>query len=120
MSISPIKVSDEAASHLQQAFAAADKTYVGLLATILENKGCGQGEYKFEPITAEQIKEEYDRIEDNGVTLFVPRTQILFVFGSELVLQQDQFSTRLDFKNPNEEGRCGCGESVVFNIPPKP
>jgi iron-sulfur cluster assembly protein len=120
MSLSPIKVSDDAATHLKSAFEVADKQYVGLLATILENKGCGQGEYKFEPITEDEVKEDYDKIEDNGVTLFVPRTQILFIFGSELVLEKDQFSTRLDFKNPNEEGRCGCGESVVFNIPPKP
>lgn len=113
----PITVSDAAASHLKEAFENADQQYVGLLATILENKGCGEGEYKFEPITEQDIKDDYDRIEHNGITLFVPRTQILFIFGSELILQKDEFSTRLDFQNPNEDGRCGCGESVVFNIP---
>lgn len=115
---SPIKISDEAASHLQGAFAAADKPYAGLLVTIAENKGCAGAEYRFKPITDEEVKPEYDKISDKGITLYVPRTQILHIFGAELVLQKDNINTRLDFVNPNETARCGCGKSIGFR--PKP
>ncbi len=111
---SPVTISDEAASHLQQSFAAADKRYAGLLVTLAENKGCAGAEYRFTPILAEDVKPDYEEIIDNGVTLYIPRTQILFVFGAELVLQKDKINTRLDFVNPNETSRCGCGESVGF------
>jgi Fe-S cluster assembly iron-binding protein IscA len=31
-------------------------------------------------------------------------------------LTKDALNTRLDFKNPNEDSRCGCGESVSFQV----
>jgi Fe-S cluster assembly iron-binding protein IscA len=46
--------------------------------------------------------------------IYFPRLDLFKIIGSTLVLYKDQFNTRLDFDNPNEESRCGCGESVSF------
>lgn len=121
MSAPIIKISDEAAEYLSKQFEAASEPYVGLLVNLAENKGCAGGEYKFSPLVKDDVQDDYEVIEDQGITLYVPRAQILFIFGAELVLHKDKFNTRLDFNNPNETARCGCGESIdITPMNPKP
>lgn len=86
---------------------------VGIHVTI-NTKGCAGGEYEFRPVKADEDMSACDKITDNGVTLYVPRIQILNLIGAELVLFKDKLNQRLDFKNPNEADRCGCGESISF------
>lgn len=101
-------ISEEAAQWIQEKFASE---HVGLLVSV-NKKGCAGGEYEFKPLTQEEVTLDYGQVEDQGVTLFYPRTLLLSLIGSELVLYKDQFATRLDFNNPNEQSRCGCGESI--------
>ena len=89
--------------------------HVGLLVNV-NKKGCAGGEYEFKPLSEDEITPDYGRVEDQGVTLFYPRTLLLSLIGSELVLYKDQFATRLDFNNPNEQSRCGCGESISIPL----
>jgi iron-sulfur cluster assembly protein len=35
----------------------------------------------------------------------------MFLLGSEMDYVEDTFHTGFVFNNPNEKGRCGCGES---------
>jgi iron-sulfur cluster assembly protein len=35
----------------------------------------------------------------------------MFILGTELDYVEDKMSSSFVFKNPNEKGRCGCGES---------
>ena len=37
--------------------------------------------------------------------------ELLLAMGSEVDYQEDRFSSGFTFTNPNEKGRCGCGES---------
>lgn len=102
-----ITISPDAAAFL------ADKLdgYAGMRVSV-NKKGCAGGEYEFAPVTADQITPDLDVSTDNGVKIYFPKTMLLKLIGSELVLTRDQFNTRLDFKNPNEISRCGCGESI--------
>lgn len=88
--------------------------HAGLLVTV-NKKGCAGGEYEFKPLKADEVTPDYGWVEDQGMTLFYPRTLLLSLIGSELILYKDKFATRLDFNNPNEESRCGCGESIQLN-----
>ena len=45
------------------------------------------------------------------MTVFVDPTAVMFLIGSEMDWQEDKFSARFVFNNPNEIARCGCGES---------
>jgi iron-sulfur cluster assembly protein len=35
----------------------------------------------------------------------------MFLVGSEMIYKENDLDTGFDFVNPNEKGRCGCGES---------
>jgi len=82
----------------------------------VNTKGCAGGEYEFTPVTDDMDVSQCDKVTDNDITIYFPRTDLFKLIGSELVLFTDQFNTRLDFKNPNEDSRCGCGESVSFKV----
>ena len=48
------------------------------------------------------------------IQIFIDPKVSMFLIGSEMIFKQDELSSGFDFVNPNEKGRCGCGES--FNI----
>jgi len=50
-------------------------------------------------------------IEAKGVKIFIDPTAVMYLFGSEMDYVDDKFHSGFVFKNPNEKGRCGCGES---------
>jgi iron-sulfur cluster assembly protein len=102
-----ITISPDAAAFLKPKLEGS----AGLLVRV-NKKGCAGGEYEFKILKSEEITAEFDSVTDNGIIVFFPKMLLMSIIGSELVLLKDQFNTRLDFKNPNEVSRCGCGESV--------
>lgn len=108
-----LTVSNDARDWLKTQLEGQD--YLGIKVRV-NQKGCAGGEYDFSIIKHGDDTSDCDKVDDNGLTIFFPRTDLFKLIGSELVLFQDQFNTRLDFKNPNEDSRCGCGESVSFKV----
>ena len=51
------------------------------------------------------------RLTFEGVSIFIDPAATMFLLGSEMDYVEDKFHTGFTFKNPNEKGRCGCGES---------
>jgi len=80
------------------------------------SKGCSGLSYFVEYAT-EQKKFE-DKVEEKGVTLFIDPTAIMFIIGSEMDYQEDKMFSGFVFNNPNETGRCGCGESFSVGDAP--
>jgi iron-sulfur cluster assembly protein len=108
-----LTVSDEAKAWLGNKISGDDVLGVKV---IVNQKGCAGGEYEFSLVRGVDDISDCDKVTDNDVTIYFPRTDLLKLIGSQLVLNKDQFNTRLDFKNPNEDSRCGCGESVSFKV----
>ena len=102
-----ITISPEAAAFLAPKLEGA----AGLRVSI-NKKGCAGGEYEFSPMQAADVTPAFDCVEEAGIKIYFEKKYLLALMGAELVLLQDKFNTRLDFKNPNEVSRCGCGESV--------
>jgi len=50
-------------------------------------------------------------VTDNGQTVLVDRKASLFLIGTEMDYKVDKLTAGFTFTNPNEKGRCGCGES---------
>ncbi len=50
-------------------------------------------------------------VQDKGVRLYVDPASLMFLIGSEMDYREDTFTSGFTFSNPNEKGRCGCGES---------
>jgi iron-sulfur cluster assembly protein len=50
-------------------------------------------------------------VKDKGVTVLVDRKASLFLIGTVMDYEEKSLSAGFTFVNPNEKGRCGCGES---------
>ena len=52
-----------------------------------------------------------ETVSDKGVTVLVDRKATLFLIGTTMDYEVKGLSSGFTFTNPNEKGRCGCGES---------
>jgi iron-sulfur cluster assembly protein len=50
-------------------------------------------------------------VTDKGLTILVDRKASLFLIGTVMDYVSEKLSAGFTFSNPNEKGRCGCGES---------
>lgn len=84
------------------------------LRIILSSKGCGGSSYVFEPTDKEPSgTEEY--IEKNGTKIIFSGNMSFIINGSVMDwVAKDDFNEGFDLINPQELGRCGCGESVIL------
>ena len=103
-----ISLTDAAAERVKGLIAKSDKPVLGLRVGV-KSRGCSGLSYFVE--YAEDQKKFEDVVEDKGVKIFIDPTATMFLIGSEMDYVEEQFQTGFVFKNPNESGRCGCGES---------
>ena len=100
-------VSDAAADRLRALYAKGQEGK--LLRISVKTKGCSGLSYDLGWVDAPGPGDE--TIADNGVTVLVDRKATLFLIGTEMDYEQRAMSAGFTFRNPNEKGRCGCGES---------
>ena len=50
-------------------------------------------------------------VKDKGLTVLVDRKASLFLIGTVMDYETKSLVSGFTFVNPNEKGRCGCGES---------
>jgi iron-sulfur cluster assembly protein len=55
-----------------------------------------------------------ERIDAPGGTLFIDGASVLYLVGSTMDWQEDDFTAGFVFNNPNAKGSCGCGESFTI------
>ncbi len=111
MALSVITLTDAAAERARHLMAETDKPRMGLRVGV-KSRGCSGLSYFVE--YAEDQKKSEEVVEDKGVRIFIEPTATMFLLGSEMDYVEDTFHTGFVFNNPNEKGRCGCGES--FNV----
>lgn len=101
-----------------------DEKVIGLWVEVTK-KGCSGNAYAFDVMTEAKLAsfagrsrfDQPERVEQDGITVYLEPQSVMKVIGSELCLIKDQFSTRLDFRNPNAKDFCGCGESFTITPP---
>ncbi len=103
-----ITLTDSAAGRAKRLIEKSDSPVLGLRVGV-NTKGCSGLSYVVE--YAEDQKRFEDVIEDKGVKIFIDPTAVMFLLGSEMDYVEDKFHKGFVFNNPNEKGRCGCGES---------
>lgn len=101
-------LTDAAAERVKQLMAKATKPIVGLRVGV-KAQGCSGMSYYVE--YAEEKKKFEEVIQDKGVTLLIDPAATMFLIGSEMDYKEDKLQSGFTFTNPNEKGRCGCGES---------
>tara|TARA_B100000686_G_scaffold211241_1_gene218093 strand:- start:619 stop:954 length:336 start_codon:yes stop_codon:yes gene_type:complete len=108
MSQPMMNVTDAAAERVKSLLQQRGKGSAGVRIGV-RTAGCSGLSYTLEYANE---KAEFDEIvEDNGVTIFVDPKAVLFLVGTEMDFVEDKLKSGFVFSNPNEKGRCGCGES---------
>jgi iron-sulfur cluster assembly protein len=103
-----ITLTDAAAERVRRLMDRSEKPVLGLRVGV-STKGCSGLSYNVE--YADEKKQFEEVVEDKGVRIFIDPTAIMFLIGSEMDYVDDKFQSGFVFRNPNEKGRCGCGES---------
>jgi iron-sulfur cluster assembly protein len=62
---------------------------------------------------ATEIAPHEDVIEAGGVKVVIDPKATMYLLGTELDFVEDKLGASFQFRNPNEAGRCGCGESFT-------
>ncbi len=103
-----ITLTDAAADRVRELVGRATEPVAGLRVG-LSTRGCSGMSYVVE--YAEDKRKFEEVIEDKGVRVFVDAAAVMFLIGSVMDYQEGKFQSGFTFNNPNEKGRCGCGES---------
>ncbi len=101
-------ITDAAADQVRALLAKRDKDS-GNVRIGVRTAGCSGLSYTLE--YADEQGEFDEVVEDNGVTVFVDPKAVMFVVGTEMDFVSEKLQSGFVFNNPNEKGRCGCGES---------
>ena len=75
----------------------------------VRTKGCSGLSYTLEFADKQEPMDEV--IEADGIKLLVDPKASLFLIGTEMDYEEEKLKSGFVFRNPNEKGRCGCGES---------
>ena len=102
-----MRLSEAAAARLQQLYGGAQSGK--LLRISVGSKGCSGHSYEMDWVDGAGPGDE--RVVDQGITVLVDRRATLFLIGTTMDYEVKQLSAGFTFTNPNERGRCGCGES---------
>jgi len=100
-------LTDAAAERLRALYARGE--HGKLLRIGVKTKGCSGLSYDMswadEPAATDEV------IHDKGLTVLIDRKASLFLIGTVMDYETKTLGAGFIFTNPNEKGRCGCGES---------
>ncbi|HEY6868449.1 MAG TPA: iron-sulfur cluster assembly accessory protein [Novosphingobium sp.] len=74
-------------------------------------RGCSGLAYSVDYVNEASPLDE--RIETPGGLFFIDGASVLYLIGSTMDWQEDDFTAGFVFANPNAKGTCGCGESFT-------
>jgi iron-sulfur cluster assembly protein len=102
-----MQLTDAAAERLGALYAGGESGK--LLRIAVSTKGCSGMSYEMSWVDAATPQDEV--VTDRGLTVLVDRKASLFLIGTKMDYKTDKLTAGFTFENPNEKGRCGCGES---------
>src|SRR5271169_1548985 len=103
-----LKVTDAAAQRIQALLAKRGKPSAGIRIGV-RSRGCSGLSYTLE--YADEKGKFDEVVEDKGVTVLIDPKAVMFILGTEMDYVEEKLQNGFTFRNPNEKGRCGCGES---------
>lgn len=108
MRAAPITISDAAAERIKVLMAERGKPSAGIKVGV-RTRGCSGLSYTIE--YADNVEKYDEVVEDKGVKVLIDPKAIMFLLGTEMDFVEEKLKSGFQFINPNEKGRCGCGES---------
>lgn len=106
--MSILTVTDQAVVHIKQLLDQRGKPSLGVRIGV-KTRGCSGLSYYIEYADEQNPYDEVIYIQD--VTVLIDPKAIMFLLGVVMDFETNDLESGFTFKNPNEKGRCGCGES---------
>lgn len=104
----PMTVTPAAVAKIKALLDGRGKPSAGIRIGV-RTKGCSGMSYTLEFADERNAFDEV--VETEGVTLLIDPKATMFILGTEMDYREDKLESGFVFTNPNEKGRCGCGES---------
>ena len=104
----PLIITDAAAKRVKALLKNRGKPSVGV-RILIETKGCSGLKYRIE--YADEINKFDAVVQQKNVQILIDSKAMLFILGSTMDYMEEELSSGFIFTNPNEKGKCGCGES---------
>lgn len=102
-----ITLTSEAAKHIQQQL--INRSHGLGIRVSVRTTGCSGLAYQLEFV--DQVRSEDVLVEALGVKIWLDPRCLVYLQGAELTWKTQGLNSGLEFVNPREKGRCGCGES---------
>jgi len=103
-----ITLTSAAKNRIKEIITKAEKNYIGIRIGI-DNTGCSGHSYKIN--YAENKIDGDEEIYVGKIKVFIDASATMYILGSKIDYIDNGMESGFVFKNPNEKGRCGCGES---------
>jgi len=103
-----MSVTPAAAERVKALIDGRSKATVGIRIGV-RSKGCSGMSYTLEFADKQEPMDEV--VDTQGIKLLIDPKASLFLIGTEMDYEEEKLKSGFVFKNPNEKGRCGCGES---------
>ncbi|MFV9839079.1 MAG: HesB/IscA family protein [Aaplasma endosymbiont of Hyalomma asiaticum] len=108
----PVIITDAALKRMRELLSAKNGESTAI-RVLIKQKGCFGLKYHIEyaydvrPLEVKIVKV----VDGSEVTILIEPKAMMFIRGTTIDYYSDKLSSGFTFKNPNEKGRCGCGES---------
>ena len=107
----PLTITPAAAERIND-LCASKPEVLGVLLGV-KRRGCNGMSYTLN-YAEEPPPKDHEKVEADGATVWVEPPALFHIVGTVMDFEESALETGFTFTNPNEKGRCGCGES--FNV----
>ncbi len=104
-----INLTETAAKHVTS-YLAQRGAGLGIRLAV-KTTGCSGLMYVLEPV--DEVQQEDIKFSSQGIDVFVDPKSMVYVDGTEMDYVKQGLNEGFEFKNPNVQGECGCGESFT-------
>ncbi len=106
-----LTITDAAIARVKTLLERRGKPSVGIKVGV-KSGGCSGLSYLIEYADEKGPFDEV--IEADGVRVLIDPKAVMYLIGTQMDFVEEKLKSGFVFTNPNEKGRCGCGES--FNV----
>ncbi|MBJ6987045.1 MULTISPECIES: iron-sulfur cluster assembly accessory protein [unclassified Devosia] len=106
-----MSLTDAAVERITEIIEDSDTPVIGLRVGI-KNSGCAGVAYTMDYVS-EAVAGD-DHVEDKGVNVWVDPKATMYLLGTVMDFEAGKLGSTFTFKNPNQTGACGCGESITL------
>jgi iron-sulfur cluster assembly protein len=103
-----ITISDAAADQIKYLLSIREKEAVGIKVKVKKG-GCSGLSYQIE--YADYIDKFDEVINDKDIKVIIEPSAVMYLIGTQMDYVKEKLKEGFVFINPNEKGKCGCGES---------